>query len=157
MRSSAVTTKPRRLASRPGSPRSAAASRSPACTDDGLRPGVTGFFTDSAGATFPYLAIAFLAAGVLSFLLTPLIRRIAIRFDAIDHPEHRRVNEVPVPRGGGVAVAIAFVLVSIGLLVYNDMADFVAVPTNVDLPELVGLLLGGILATAFGVLDDALD
>ena len=118
---------------------------------------MTGFFTDSAGATFPYLLVALVCAAVLSFLLTPLVRRIAIRLDAVDHPEHRRVNEVPVPRGGGVAVAIAFVVVSIGLLVYNDAADFVAVPTNVELPELLGLLLGGLLAAAFGVLDDALD
>jgi UDP-N-acetylmuramyl pentapeptide phosphotransferase/UDP-N-acetylglucosamine-1-phosphate transferase len=71
------------------------------------------FFTASAGATVPYLLLAFLGAAALSFVLTPLVRRIAIHVDAIDHPEHRRVNDVPVPRGGGVAVAVAFVVVAI--------------------------------------------
>ena len=115
------------------------------------------FFAESAGAVFPYLFIALVAAAAFSFLLTPIVRRIAIHFDAIDHPEHRRVNEYPVPRGGGVAVAIAFVVVAAALLAINDAAEFVVVPTNVELPEVVGLLLGGLLATAFGVLDDALD
>jgi UDP-GlcNAc:undecaprenyl-phosphate GlcNAc-1-phosphate transferase len=35
--------------------------------------------------------------------------------------------------------------------------EFVVIPPNVQLTELVGLLLGGALATAFGVIDDALD
>jgi UDP-GlcNAc:undecaprenyl-phosphate/decaprenyl-phosphate GlcNAc-1-phosphate transferase len=115
------------------------------------------FLTDSAGATFPFLIVAFVAAAVLSFLLTPLIRRIAIRFGAIDLPDERRVNVRPVPRGGGVAVAIAFIAVTIVLLGLNAMSEFVFVPTSVQLPELIGLLLGGALATAFGVIDDALD
>ncbi|MBA2720709.1 MAG: undecaprenyl/decaprenyl-phosphate alpha-N-acetylglucosaminyl 1-phosphate transferase [Chloroflexi bacterium] len=114
-------------------------------------------FSASAGATIPYLLLALVAAAAVSFLLTPLVRRIAVRYDAVDRPNHRRVNKLPVPRGGGVAVAIAFVLVSLGLLGLNAVAQFVTVPSSVQAGELVGLFLGGILATAFGVIDDALD
>ena len=114
-------------------------------------------FTLSAGATVPYLFVAFFAAAAVSFLLTPLVRRIAIRYDAIDHPDERRVNERPVPRGGGVAVAVAFVGVTLVLLALNAVIRFVAVPASVQLEDLVGLLLGGVLATAFGVIDDSLD
>ena len=114
-------------------------------------------FIDDAADTVPYLVLALVAAAVVSYLLTPLVRRVAIHFDAIDHPDHRRVNATPVPRSGGVAVAIAFVSVTIVLLALNTVVDVVPVPTNVQLNDLVGLLLGGALATAFGVVDDALD
>ena len=114
-------------------------------------------FTASAGDTIPYLIVALVAAAVASFLLTPLIRRIAVRYGAVDRPNQRRVNTLPVPRGGGVAVAIAFVGVSVGLLGLNVVAPFVTVPPSVQASDLVGLFVGAALATAFGVIDDALD
>jgi UDP-GlcNAc:undecaprenyl-phosphate GlcNAc-1-phosphate transferase len=114
-------------------------------------------FTASAGDTVPFLFVALAAAAVVSFLLTPLVRRIAIRNGAIDQPDERRVNKRPVPRGGGVAVAIAFISITLAMLALNALVEFVVIPPNVQLTELVGLLLGGALATAFGVIDDALD
>jgi UDP-GlcNAc:undecaprenyl-phosphate/decaprenyl-phosphate GlcNAc-1-phosphate transferase len=85
------------------------------------------------------------------------VRRVAIRYDAIDHPDERRVNVKPVPRGGGVAVAIAFIAVAIAVLALNAAVGFAPVPTNVNLIDVIGLLLGGAFATAFGVIDDYLD
>ena len=114
-------------------------------------------FTASAGDTVPFLFVALAAAAVVSFLLTPLVRRIAIRYGAIDLPDERRVNKRPVPRGGGVAVAIAFISVTLAMLGLNVVTEFVVIPPSVQFNELVGLLLGGALATAFGVVDDALD
>jgi UDP-GlcNAc:undecaprenyl-phosphate GlcNAc-1-phosphate transferase len=114
-------------------------------------------FISSAGGAVPYLFGAFLAAALASFVLTPLVRRVAIRYGAIDQPDERRVNVRPVPRGGGVAVAASFTLVTLGLLGINAVARFVTVPASVQLNDLIGLLLGGALATAFGVIDDALD
>ena len=114
-------------------------------------------FTQNAGPALPYLLIAFVAAAIISFLLTPLVRRVAIRYDAVDHPHERRVNDRPVPRGGGVAVAIAFISVAIALLGLDAVIGFAPVPTNVDLVDLIGLFVGGALATAFGVIDDYLD
>ena len=114
-------------------------------------------FTASAGDTVPFLFVALAAAAAVSFLLTPLVRRMAIRYGAIDQPDERRVNKRPVPRGGGVAVAIAFISTTLAMLALNAVVEFVVIPPNVQLSELVGLLLGGALATAFGVVDDALD
>jgi len=114
-------------------------------------------FTTNAGAVVPYMVLAFLAAAAVSYVLTPFVRRIAIRYDAIDRPDARRVNDRPVPRGGGVAVGIAFIVVAGVLLMLNNAVRFVDVPTNVQLIDVIGLLLGGALATAFGVIDDYLD
>jgi UDP-GlcNAc:undecaprenyl-phosphate GlcNAc-1-phosphate transferase len=114
-------------------------------------------FLSNAPDAIPYLFLAFVAAAAVSFLLTPQVRRIAIRYGAVDHPDARRVNVRPVPRSGGVAVAASFIGVTLVLLAINTVVRFVTVPASVQLGDLVGLLLGGALATAFGVIDDALD
>ena len=114
-------------------------------------------FIASAGSTVPILVIALLASAAISYLLTPIVRRVALRYDAVDVPGHRRVNTSPVPRGGGVAVAAAFIIASLAALGLNAMFRFVPVPSSVQPTDLIGLLLGGALAAAFGVIDDYFD
>ena len=114
-------------------------------------------FIPSAAGLVPFFIAILAAAALISFVLTPPIRRIAIRVDAVDRPGLRRVNTSPVPRGGGVAVAIAFVVVSLGALAVNAMFHVVPVPSSVQPADVAGLLLGGIAAAAFGVIDDYFD
>ena len=114
-------------------------------------------FIPSAASVLPFLLVLFAAAAAVSFLLTPPIRRVAIRFKAVDRPGLRRVNTRPVPRGGGVAVAAAFVIVTLVALTLNALFRLVAVPFSVQPLDLIGLLVGGILAAAFGVVDDYFD
>ena len=101
--------------------------------------------------------IAFLVAAALALVLTPAVRRLAHRVDAIDQPDDRRVNTSPVPRGGGVAVAISFLAVAGGLFVAD--ATIGLWPTFDDLgrPEVLALVLGGAAATLLGMLDDRFD
>lgn len=51
----------------------------------------------------PYLA-AFLAPLVVTLLATPLVREMNRRLGMVDKPDPRRINKVPIPRGGGVAL-----------------------------------------------------
>ncbi len=114
-------------------------------------------FGPSAAETLPALVIVFVAAAALSFLLTPIARRVALRFEVVDRPDPRRVNRVPIPRGGGLAVAAAFVIVAVGVVI----VDGTFVPTGrsggLDATDIVALLLGGALAAFLGTLDDFLD
>lgn len=48
--------------------------------------------------------IVLVATILATVAFTPLAKRIAIRVDAIDYPDHRRVNTVPIPRMGGIAI-----------------------------------------------------
>ena len=114
-------------------------------------------FTALAWSIVPVVIAAFLVAALIAFALTPLVRRIALRVDAVDKPDQRRVNVIPIPRGGGVAVAASFIAVVLAFTWLNDTFDFVVVPTTVDGPTLIALLLGGALAAVFGVLDDYFD
>lgn len=63
-------------------------------------------------------ACAFVTAFVVALLTTPLARRIAVALGAVDLPAKRRVNRVPVPRMGGIAIAFAMV-VAFGLLAWG--------------------------------------
>jgi UDP-GlcNAc:undecaprenyl-phosphate GlcNAc-1-phosphate transferase len=112
--------------------------------------------SDDPAELLPLLVIVFASAAVLSLVLTPLVRRVAIRLDNIDHPDHRRVNASPVPRGGGVAVAISFLVVAVGVLIANGGLEVEAVRREIAPEEIVGLLVGGVAATIIGVLDDTL-
>lgn len=51
-------------------------------------------------------AIVFSAAFALTLVLTPLVREINRKLGMVDTPDPRRINKVPIPRGGGVALFV---------------------------------------------------
>lgn len=55
-----------------------------------------------------YLA-AFSGALVLTLLLTPIVRELNRRLGMVDLPGTRRINKVPIPRGGGVALFLGVI------------------------------------------------
>ena len=56
----------------------------------------------------------FLACAVTTFAVTPLVRRLAIRFGAVDQPSDRKVHPKATPTMGGIAMYVGFV-VGLGL------------------------------------------
>jgi len=114
-------------------------------------------FRPSAGEALPILAIAFVVAAVISLLLTPWVRGRALRHGVVDRPNARRVNLQPVPRGGGVAVVLAFLAVATVLVVVNERLGMVRTPVALDTGQMVALLGGGAAAAALGAVDDYLD
>ena len=61
----------------------------------------------------PYLLVFAASAGV-TFLATPLVRRLSLRLGWIDHPSDRKVHPKPTPTVGGLAIYLG---VAAGLLV----------------------------------------
>ena len=53
----------------------------------------------------PYL-VSFLGALVLTLILTPIVREVNRKLGMVDRPDPRRINKVPVPRGGGLAILL---------------------------------------------------
>jgi len=98
--------------------------------------------------------VTFAVAMIVAVTLTPLVRRVMVRLDAIDAPDQRRVNKSPIPRGGGIAVAFAFLVVAVGVIVVNDRLRLVDVPFTIVPTDIAALLAGGALATVIGFLDD---
>ncbi len=90
------------------------------------------------------LAIAF----VLAFFLTPLTARTAARFGFLDQPAPRRLHRTPMPRHGGVPLALALVI-TIALTFLSPRAD------PYEPLKVLALMLGLILIALFGAYDDA--
>lgn len=49
-------------------------------------------------------ALVFMVAAAATYLLTPIVRRLALRVGALNHPRDRDVHAIPTPRLGGVAM-----------------------------------------------------
>lgn len=83
-----------------------------------------------------YLFICFIA----SILITPIVKKIACKYKILDKPNQRKVHTKLIPRLGGLAIFISFL---IGLAIYRP-AD----------PHIIYLLAGGSVIILTGVLDD---
>ena len=83
------------------------------------------------------------ATMLLAALLTPFIRRLAFKVGAIDNPNARRVNKIPMPTMGGLAIFLSFNLANLFLL-RNQY------PSN----QLYSLLLAQLIIIATGMIDD---
>lgn len=92
-----------------------------------------------------YYFLTFFSALILGYLLTPLARKIALRFNLMDRPRVPvKVHREPTPYLGGAAVYLAFLIpvVIIGFFTSNLSQ------------RMVGILFGGTIIMALGLADD---
>lgn len=93
--------------------------------------------------------IVLAVAGFVTWALTPLVRRMAIRLGAVVMPDARRVHEQPTPTLGGAAMYGGF-LAAMG--VASLLPEFRTVFRGSSEP--LGLLVGATAMFAVGALDD---
>lgn len=96
---------------------------------------------------FPGLAdwikmlLAFAVSLLVAYVMTPPVKRFAEKVGAIDVPkDNRRVHDHPIPRMGGLAIFIGFML---------SLIFFVPMSTKVT-----GLLVGSVIIAVMGGVDD---
>ena len=94
-----------------------------------------------------YLLTAVVAAAV-TYLLTPVARRIALRWGAMTPVRDRDVHAIPTPRLGGIAMMGGF---GAALLV-SDSLPFLGPRLNSR--DIVAVLSGAVLICLLGVADD---
>ncbi|HWN26860.1 MAG TPA: MraY family glycosyltransferase [Actinomycetospora sp.] len=95
-----------------------------------------------------YLLVG-LSAAVVTYLLTGLVRRLALRIGAIAVPRGRDVHTIPIPRLGGVAIYLGVlggVFVASQLPVLRRAFDYST--------ETVAVLVAGGVIVLVGALDD---
>src|SRR5574344_1423829 len=70
--------------------------------------------------------LALLVALVVSFLMTPVVKTFAYKVGAIDVPKDaRRMHKTPIPRLGGLAIFIGFI---VSIVVLGVVDDIMALP-----------------------------
>lgn len=85
--------------------------------------------------------LLFIVATLISLLSTPIVKKIAIKINAIDVPkDERRVHKVPIPRLGGLSIYVSFVFCTIFVFGLSD--------------NTLGLILGSSLIVLMGIYDD---
>jgi len=101
-------------------------------------------------------------AALLAYLLTPLAMRLATRAGAIDEPDSgRRIHLRPIPRAGGLAVMVAFVIIGLAALglqwqteLYTSGRPWELDRWLLEENEVMAVFVGAVLAAAFGFIDD---
>ncbi len=111
--------------------------------------------SEVAVQALPSILGGLVAAAIIAFIGTPLAGRIATRFGALDRPgAPRRVHARPIPRAGGLAVGVAFLVVGLGLMGLDSMG-VISLPTGSLTALELTVLFGGVaLAMGFGFLED---
>ncbi len=94
---------------------------------------------------------AFLLARVVTAILTPVARRVALAIGAVDEPGARRVHARRVPRMGGIAIVIGFFVPLLAMLALHTSSALILFSTPLATR---GLVLGSVLVVGLGLLDD---
>lgn len=102
------------------------------------------------------IAIVFILAFVVTFVTTPYTIKIAKKVGAVDIPkDERRMHKKSMPKFGGPAVIIGFLVSAIYLLIVLSLEHSINL-FNVDQygKKLLGFLLGILVIAAFCIVDD---
>ena len=87
------------------------------------------------------VALALAVAFAISFAATPIVKSFAQKVGAMDVPgEARRVHDHPIPRMGGLAIFLGFIL---SVVLFADITR-----------QIQGVLLGAIIIIIVGAIDD---
>ena len=91
-----------------------------------------------------YIA-AFSTAFAIANVMTPVATTLSLKVGAIDYPKDRGMHSEPMPRMGGIAIVLGFMLTL--LLVYRFMEH--------DKPmQVVGFIIGAGIIVVLGMFDD---
>ncbi|MGI8755548.1 MAG: glycosyltransferase family 4 protein [Acidimicrobiales bacterium] len=102
--------------------------------------------------TSAYVVVFMVALGV-TFVATPVMRRLARRLDVVAVPSDRAVHAAPIPYLGGAAMLVGF-LVALGVAWLTH-----SFPTMFEesASTAIGVALGAVVLCAVGTLDDIRD
>ena len=84
--------------------------------------------------------LAFLASFITTVISTPIVKKLAIKINAVDKPCERKVHRNLMPRLGGI-----------GIVLGTGLGMFILSPSS---PYMGNIIIGGFIITIIGVLDD---
>ncbi len=105
-----------------------------------------------------YFLLVLVGAIVLNLVITPVIIKLAKRYDVVDRPTlARKIHLKPVPLAGGLGV---FLSISLSLAIYYIVAPIGAphlIDSHVTSKQLLGLFFGALVLIIGGLADDKFD
>lgn len=101
--------------------------------------------------TFDYVLVL-IGAFLISLIATPFIRFLAFRVGAVDNPNARRINKVPMPSSGGLAIFIAFFMATLVFMPFVNPQVFMN--GHSYLSYILPVVLGALMIVTTGFIDD---
>ncbi len=86
------------------------------------------------------IAIMLLTTFFISVVLVPVFKKIAFHIGAVDYPNQRRLNKVPMPTIGGLAIFFTFI---ISYLIFGSQST-----------TIIPILIGSFIILITGLIDD---
>lgn len=96
--------------------------------------------------------LVLIGALLMSLLLTPIVRFLSVRVGVVDTPNARRINKVPMPTSGGLAIFTSFVIASLVLMPIASNGAHIGGQTYFQ--YILPVVLGGLVVTITGFIDD---
>ncbi|KPJ97638.1 MAG: hypothetical protein AMK71_12975 [Nitrospira bacterium SG8_35_4] len=100
-------------------------------------PLVREFFHDRGGVRWVHVL---LIASLVSYIITPIVKYAAFKFNILDNPDARKVHNSPTPLMGGIGIYIAFLTAIMGNVIFSR--------------ELIAIVIGATIVFISGLLDD---
>ena len=109
---------------------------------------------------FPFTVkyiIILLVTAIIALILTPIMVVVSRKIGAVDNPNARRINVKPMPSAGGVAIFVAFSIITLLVL-----PRFVGLPNYPGIKEsylsyVWPFVLGGGIVAVTGLIDDIME
>ncbi|MFC5631725.1 MULTISPECIES: glycosyltransferase family 4 protein [Streptococcus] len=95
--------------------------------------------------------LVLIGAFLLSLFATPIVRWLAFKIGAVDQPNARRINKIPMPSSGGLAVVVSF---TIATLFFMPMVVTGLVHGQTYFTYILPVVIGGIIVAITGLIDD---
>ncbi|AEF25862.1 glycosyltransferase family 4 protein [Streptococcus parauberis] len=101
--------------------------------------------------TFNHILVL-IGALLISLLITPIFRLVAFKIGTVDNPNARRINKIPMPSGGGIAIFISFMIVTLVFMpkVTPDLSREQISYFSYIFP----VVMGSLMVTVTGFIDD---
>ena len=77
---------------------------------------------------------------ISSLILVPIVKKVAHHIGAIDYPNERKVHKKPIPRLGGLAIFLSFL---IGYMCFGQVTT-----------QMISILIGSFIIIVLGICDD---
>lgn len=101
------------------------------------------------------IAIAFTIAFMTAFMTTPFTISFARKLGAVDTPkDERRINKINMPRLGGLAVIVGFIVSVVYLLVVMTIEGNINLSQENYITKLMGFIVGGLIIGIVCFVDD---
>ncbi|HCC07139.1 MAG TPA: undecaprenyl-phosphate alpha-N-acetylglucosaminyl 1-phosphate transferase [Clostridiales bacterium] len=91
--------------------------------------------------------LALFTAFIVTYMSTPVSKWISIKIGAVAYPRARDMHTKPMPRMGGIAIVMGFMVT---ILIFMPMLE------EFDLKKSIGIVIGGLIIFLLGFFDDIL-